>query len=490
MHLLLALLPLSVAAVMLIGLQRSALQAGLAALAAAVGVTLLAPAFRLPLADLLLALGRGGATALVVLTVLLPSLLLYQLLQATGGMRVLAQAIARVSADRDLQALLLVLGLAPFIESISGFGVAAVVTAPLLAALGVGLFRAALLATLGQMSVPWGALAVGTTLGANLTGLDPNLLGARTALLTAPLPIVYGLVALGVSGGAAALRRHWGAALAAGALLSAGQYLFSRAPGVELAGVLASLLTMGLLVAWGRLAAPPSTIAEKAAAPALPLWRAVAPYALLTLLLLVSRVVAPLRDWLQRSATLELPALNLALPLLYTPGFWVLVAALAAIPALRVRRGELGAAMGRAWRQFLPAAVAICAFLATAQVLAASRMIAELGAVGMVFGSSYGWVAPWIGALGGWITGSNVGSNALLASLQQVAGNHANLPLDWVMGAQNGAGSHATLVSPTRIILATTAAGLVGAEGRLLRTVGPLVLAAVGVIMLLLVWVS
>ncbi|MCG8346448.1 MAG: L-lactate permease [Chloroflexales bacterium] len=57
-------------------------------------------------------------------------------------------------------------------------------------------------------------------------------------------------------------------------------------------------------------------------------------------------------------------------------------------------------------------------------------MIAELGRVVLAWGANYSWVAPLIGALGGWITGSNVGSNVLFAPLQQVASEQANLPLD------------------------------------------------------------
>ncbi len=498
MNLLLALLPLIVTAVLLVGLQRSALQAGLATLLVAIAVSLLVPAFQLTPDQLLLALGRGGSTALVVLLVLLPSLFLYHLLRASGGIDVLARAIAQLSADRDLQVLLLVLGLAPFVESVSGFGVATVVVVPLLIALRVNVFRAAILGTLGQMSVPWGALAVGTTLGAQLTGLDANLLSARTALLTAPLPLLYGLVALGMSGGWPALRRCWGAALLGGVLLALGHYFFSWIPGVELAGVLASLLTLLALMLWGRLVTPlaasaaanPAPAANDSPALALPLWKALAPYTILTLLLLLSRVIAPLRLWLQQQAVLHLPALDLHLPLLYTPGFSIIVAILVALPILGREGVRLREVVQRTQRQFLPAALAIVSFLATAQVLAASQMITEVAAVGIAFGSSYGWIAPWIGALGGWITGSNVGSNALFAPLQQVAGNSANLPLDWVMGAQNGAGSHATMIAPTRIILTTTAAGLVGAEGRLLRSIGPLVVAAVAVITLLFVWVS
>lgn len=95
----------------------------------------------------------------------------------------LARGIAYLCPDRDLQALLLVPGLGPFIESASGFGVGTVVIIPILFAIRFEALPAALLGLLAQIAVPWGGLAVGIELGAQLTKLDPGLLGMRTALL-------------------------------------------------------------------------------------------------------------------------------------------------------------------------------------------------------------------------------------------------------------------------------------------------------------------
>src|SRR6266567_1273704 len=169
MVILLATMPILVAIVALAVLRRSGLQAGLITLIAAILLALLAPFFNQTPVQLLIAVGTGVGASLVVLFILFPGLLLYQLLRATGGMSVLARGVARLSPDRNLQVLLLVLGLAPFVESVSGFGLGTVVVVPMLVALGIDSLQAAILGLLGQIAVPWGALAVGTTLGAGLT---------------------------------------------------------------------------------------------------------------------------------------------------------------------------------------------------------------------------------------------------------------------------------------------------------------------------------
>jgi lactate permease len=496
MSILLALTPIAVAVVALGGLSWSGRKAGVATLAVAVTLALFAPAFRLSPGRLVLALGEGAGPVLTVLFVLFPGLLLYHLQQQAGGMSALTRAVARLCPDRDLQVLLLVLGLAPCVESVSGFGMGTVVVVPVLAALGMKPFRAAVLGLLSQVAIAWGALAVGTALGAELTGVDATLIGTRTALLTAPLPTLYGLFALMVGGGARALRR-WGALLAAGATLSTALWAFSRQLGIELAGLLGSLATLSLLIVWGRVARPAGPGPSEPAPPGQPaatgparaevrLWRALAPYAVLIVLLLLSRLVTPLRHWLQTHAVVELAALHLRLPVLYTPGFWVLVSALTAAACLGGGGRDVRAACTRAGRQFAPAAVAIVSFLGTAQAMRASGMTAELGLAAAALGGSYCWASSWLGALGGWLTGSNTGSNALFAQFQHEVGGKTGLPSDWLVVGQNSAASHGAIVSPARTVLAATGAGLNGEEGRLLRALGPVVLAAQLIITVLL----
>jgi lactate permease len=504
-EIILSALPLVAAIVMLIVLQRSGLQASLVTLGVAIGIALAIPSLRIPGFDVLIAIGTGLSSSLLVLSVLFPALLLYQLQQTKEGMSVLAAVIARLCPDRDLLVLLIVLGLAPFVESVSGFGVGTVVVIPILIAVGFDALQAATLGLLGQIAVPWGALAVGTVLGADLTGLNAGTLGAYTALVTAPLPVMFGLVALVMSGGKEALRRWWLAAVVAGTVLTGGEWLFSQVPGAELAGVLASLLSLALLVLWSYIVTilGPHTVAppqkeqpisklsiskgnkREEAVPQL--WQVIAPYVVLTTTLLISRLVVPLRGWLSSHMLLAVPLIHLSMPLLYTPGFWLLLAAFSVVALSHLSGTELWASGVRTWRQFLPGAVAITCFIAAGQVMSVSGMTAVLGKAAATLGGNYGWIAPWLGALGGWLTGSNAGGNAMFALLQKEVAVRVGLPLYWILGAQNGSGSIVTMASPARTILAATAAGLLGKESQVLQKVGPVVLLAIAIIMLVLV---
>lgn len=500
MLIIIAIIPLIVALVALAILQRSGLQAGLATALSAIVLTLLIPAFRLTPDKLILSIGEGFATSLTVLYVLLPALFLYQVLRISEGIDVLSRGIRRLCPDRDTQFLLLALGLAPFVESVSGFGVGTVVVIPMFIALGISTVEAAALGLLGQIAVPWGALAVGIVLGAQLTHLNANQLSAYTALITIPLPVGFGFAALALGGGKRAISRLWPAAVLAGLLLVAGEWFFSLLVGAELTGVLATLPVIALLALWGHLIhrsgtkeSSPSEVTEVQATQAIDathqptLLQAIAPYLLLTVLLLLSRLIPALSIWLQTYGVLIIPAIDLQLALLYSPGCAILFASLAAIVLLHIDSAKLRLATARTIQQFTPGALAIISFLVASQVMRLSGMISVLASAAATLGTGYSWIAPWLAALGGWLTGSNAGGNAMFAQLQRDAGTRAGLPLYWLMAAQNGASSIATMISPARIILAVVTAGILGKEGFLLRRVGPLVLAAIAVIMCVLV---
>ncbi|WP_044736748.1 L-lactate permease [Geobacillus kaustophilus] len=79
---------------------------------------------------------HGVLLALVVVYVLVFGLLLHHVLEAGGAIGALSTWISRSGRTRSEQALLLSAALGPFLEAVSGFGLAVVIVAPLYAALG------------------------------------------------------------------------------------------------------------------------------------------------------------------------------------------------------------------------------------------------------------------------------------------------------------------------------------------------------------------
>ena len=97
--------------------------------------------------------------------------MLYNLLSAGGAISEVSRFLGSLEPEKEALALGVVIGAAPFFESVTGFGVAVVISAPILLAAGFSPLKAAVLASWGQCAVPWGALGVGTLIGADLAGM-------------------------------------------------------------------------------------------------------------------------------------------------------------------------------------------------------------------------------------------------------------------------------------------------------------------------------
>lgn len=466
MHLLLASGPLAVSVLLILFFRQSAVRAGSAGLAVALLTVWLVDAFHLRPDAVGAAIGHGLLITLNVAYVLAGGIALYQVLQAGGALAVIAGRLADAVPDPGRRTLVLVLGLSVFFESATGFGIGIVVTAPLFLALGFDPRRAALLALLGQCAVPWGALSIGTILGAELFAVPAAQQGVLAAPLSLPLILVCGGAALWLTGGVALLRRRavdmTVLALLLCGILAAGSHFI----GVELAGCLAGLAVaaMGLLL--GR----DKQTGQQNAAAGPSLLQAISPLALLLVLLLLTRLIGPLQVWLQSAAQIDVPTLGFRLPMLYHPGFWLFVAAILSVPILQIPMPRVASIALPAARQWLIASAAIAGFICFSQVMLAAGMIQALAAAtAAAVGPLYPLLVPVIGGAGGFLTASNAGSNAMFASFQKASAVALGLPVDIVAAAQNAAGANVTLASPGRVVLAASVTGLTGQEGTLMR---------------------
>ncbi|QYJ14505.1 L-lactate permease [Rubrobacter xylanophilus DSM 9941] len=450
--------PFLVAAGALAGLGWSAGRAGLATFGAAV----LGAAFwpGLGLSGVWGALLEGVGISGRVLYVLFGGLLLYNLLSAGGAVEEVSRFLGRLEPDREVLAVGVVVGVAPFFESVTGFGVAIIISTPILLSAGFSPLRAAVLASWGQCAVPWGALGVGTVIGAELAGLEFGKLSDLSAFLSLPLFPVYGLAAVLLAGGREGLRRHGASAAVLGLVAGAATLACSVYLSPGLSGATGGLAAAGLFAGrrWRRL--------RGARIPA----RALAPYAFLVVLILIAERFG-------------------GGPLLAGPGTPLLAAGGAAAVLLGLRGRQVARAAAGTMRQWLPTAGAVLSFVLAGQVFAASGAAATLASGAVALGGLYPAAAPVLGAFGGGLTGSNAASNALFMPLQISASEALGLDEELVAAAQNVAGSHASLLAPQRAVLAAAAVGLAGKEAEIMVRAAPpvivsvMVLAALGLLL-------
>lgn len=453
-------LPFGVAAVGLAGLGWPASTAGAASLAAAVLGAVVWPGLEATAVPGALIGGLG--TSAQVLYVLFGGLLLYNLLSAGGTVEAVSRFLGRLEPDRVALAAGVVVGVAPFFESVTGFGVAVVISAPILLAAGFTPLRAAVLASWGQCAVPWGALGVGTVIGANLAGMGFGRLSDVSAFLSVPLFPVYGIAAVAIAGGWTGVRRRGAEAVVLGLVAGAGTLLTSLYLVPELSGAVGGLAATAFFLARrrNRLAGVPL--------------RALLPYAFLLALLAAANGIGELRSVLEKLG-----------PVFDGPGLPLLVSGAFATPLLGLGGAEVGAATRSTATQWLPTAGAVLTFVLAGEVVAESGAAGLLAGGAEALGIFFPAVSPVLAALGGALTGSNAASNALFMPLQVEAAQGLDVSEVLTAGVQNVAGSHASMIAPQRMILAATATGLLGREGDILRATLAPVAGSIGLLAIL-----
>jgi lactate permease len=493
MQVALAAAPILVPVALLLVLRRSAALAGAAGLAVALALTGLVPDYGVAAAELGRALTAGVLATMIVSYVLLGGMLLHGILREAGALDAVAGLAAGLVPDPGRRALIFVLGFSVFLESATGFGIGIVFAAPLFLALGYAPRHAAILALAGQCAVTWGALGIGTVLGAELTGVPVARVGFLAAPLTLPLMLLCGAVALWLSGGRSVLIRRLPELLLYAVLLAVVAGAGSLWLGVEVAGMIGGLAVAAAGLAVDRLTSGPAGAGAAGRGAGMPgARRALVPFALLLAMLLATRLVSPLGDWLSGVAVIEAAGVDFRLPLLYHPGFWLLLTALFAARTLGVTGARLTGTVAVALRQWLMATLAVAGFLCFSQIMFATGMTAALAeAVAQGTGRFYAFLLPLVGALGGFLTASNAGSNAMFVQFQTAVGERLGLPVDVVAAAQNAAGANMTLASPGRVVLAAAVVGLAGREAELMRPALVLALAGLaGSVAILWGWIG
>ena len=404
-----------------------------AALGVAVALLVIAAAFVQP-ASAWLAAGMHWAPVLLeVLLIVAGGLLLSEVLRASGAQKALADWLLARAGSGTGAVLLVVHGITPFAESVTGFGVGVTIGIPLLAHFGLPPRKVVLIGLLGLCAVPWGSMGPGTLVAATMAGLPFKELGQASALVSVIPFVITGMAAAAL---ASAPGRRWPAllqGLLSGLSLTAAVALMNTLAGTAPAGALGALLVVGwhllrLRVSRADAGKPPLSAPGR---------RALAAYALL--LGGVLAAAALLR-------ALDLPA---AWHGLASPGLWLLVAAV-----FFTRGRPARPSLAKVWRSWLQVAPVTALFIVLGVLMAVSGMAAQLAQALARSGSLYLLAAPFVGALGGFVTGSNTGANAMFAATQAEIAQALGAPLLPFMAVHNVSASLLLMASPGKVEMA------------------------------------
>jgi lactate permease len=121
-------------------------------------------------------------------------------------------------------------------------------------------------------------------------------------------------------------------------------------------------------------------------------------------------------------------------------------------------------------RRVISSSVSIVSMVTMAVIMEYAGMTDTL-ALGLAqgLGVIYPFVAPWIGALGAFMTGSNTNSNVVFGGLQLRTAELLGLNIVIILAAQTAGAAIASVMAPTKIVVGASTAGMEGREGDVMR---------------------
>ncbi len=442
-------------------------------------------------------LAEASFIALTVIGIIGPALGIHYLQQSTGAASRLRSGLAALHPDPRLGALLVAWFFALFLEGAAGFGTPVALAAPFLVAAGMQPLRAVAAALVGHAAgVSFGA--IGTPVLAQSALVD--FTGAELARATVPYHVILGViltavVVLIIGGGVRGSRGLWGWGALAAVSFLVPYGLIATFVGPELptlGGALVGVTVFAFALRrhhhanTSRFAVPGEPVPEMA------LWRAAAPYLVVVALVLVTRLIPPVREPLQDVVIAWDTGLGFSgsvLPLFH-PAMLLTIAFIAGALIQRAPRGDILNAFVVATRQLGPVVLALVGMITIARTMSHAGMTDELALAAAGTGAAWPLLAPLVGAFGSFITGSSTASNVLFTELQESTAQAVGLPVLPLLGAQGFGAAAGNIVAPHNIVAAVATVGLTGQEGKVLRATLPTALVYValgGVVALLLV---
>ncbi len=488
---LLALSPVLAVLVLMVGAGWGGSKAGSAGFLVALALALTAFGGDANLA--LVAIGKSLLLAIDVLYIVWMALFFYNVTNEAGAVDLIGRSLPRLTSDRAAQSLLISWVFVSLLQGVGGFGVPVAVVAPLLVGLGYSATQSVIMASLGHgWAVTFGSLGTSFVALTAVTGLPGEALAHDAALILGLACLISGALVAYVSAGWGGFLRSIPLLIVVGAAMGLTQWWIAT-NGIWTLGSTSGALA-GALVGVLYVLSPLHRGGSKRAKPKAEdrdrsLVLALAAYGILLAIAFALNLIEPLEQlmdsvMLQHQFPPVTTSLGWAVPaesgraisIFGHAGAILFYAGLIAFLLYR-RAGyfESSAVWSEIWRKVRRSAVkstvSIMALVAMASLMTHSGMTQVIArGISETFDADiYPLFAPFIGALGAFMTGSNTNSNVVFGALQQETAALLALSVPIILAGQTAGASLGSVLAPAKIIVGCSTVGLSGKEGPVIR---------------------
>ncbi|WP_418752557.1 L-lactate permease [Frisingicoccus sp.] len=471
----------------------------------------------------------GFLNSLDTLAVIFGAILIMNTLKHSGAMKVINNMFTTISDDPRIQAVIIGFMFGAFIEGAAGYGTPAALAAPLLISLGFPPLCAAMVALIyNSVPVNFGAVGLPPNTAMNLIsgmisdrGADPEafklVLAKWVAIPNAIIAPIIIFVAM------AMMCKIYGKTksikpaveclpfiIVAALIFDIPYVLIATFLGTDLPSLLAAPIGMlgTIFMARKGILIPKNRFEFRAASEWEPYWKSVAevqedetmkgeaamspimawiPYGVIAIVLVITRValqsvmnVGTLPWAISIKNILGVSGVDWTFKWAWSPGILPFtIVALLIIPLHKMKGEQVKAAWKETGRMVSGAAIALLFGIAMVQLFRFSNvnasglnsMLIEMArGLAALVGKGYIVVAPLIGVLGAFISGSATVSTTLFSSLQYETATILALPELLIIAMQVSGGAMGNMTCVNNIVAACTTCGTIGAEGRLIRS--------------------
>ncbi|MDR2660849.1 MAG: L-lactate permease [Lactobacillaceae bacterium] len=445
---------------------------------------------------------------LTVLWILFGALFLMNFMNKTGSINKITQSFSFLTSDMRLQAVIIAWLFGGLIEGVAGFGTPAIVTAPLLIALGFSSIAGVTLALIGDSTaVIFGAVNTPMNVGLSNLGLSANLthdIGIKAAMVDifagTFIPLVIITITIFVFSSHKSIKRFleiipW--ALLIGLIYTLSELLIASVLGGDFVSIISPIITILVAVitikfkifipkkAWrGAAREEFGEDRDLTQDNGISFFQAVIPYILVIGILFVTRIVPIVKKAVQSvnpglKNILGVNGIDSSWEILYSPGFILTFATIIAVIIQKQKKEIVLDSAKYAISQIMSSTgITLLVTLIMVQIFSNSQLNSS-NLVGMpkyiansmvnVFGNIWQLFAPLLGGIGSLVTGSGTVSVLTFAPVQynvaQTSGSDPSLILALqLIGAAAG-----NMVAIHNIVAVSSVIGLKGKEGKILK---------------------
>ena len=479
-----AAIPILIILVLMIGFRWGAARAGAAGYLAAFFIAVVF--FGAGVNVLAFAHTKALILSVDVLLIIWAAFLLYRVADEAGAIETIGRLLPSLTRDRGMQALLIGWVFASFLQGAGGFGVPVAVTAPILIGLGFTPLSAVLIPSIGHgWAVTFGSLGSSFNALLSATKLDAPTLAPQAAIYLGLACMLTGPMVAHAADGWKGVKRLLLPALVIGAVMASVQFAVAAGAGLwnlgAFTGGLAGLAVSFWVVRWGEAGQGLERSERK------PLLLALVAYVVLIIFTVVVLLIPPIKNWLgQVSIQIQFPETVTALgyispagtnrPIhIFTHAGAILVYTSLVSFFIYRRAGLYTADAGKSIlratvRSMMSSSLSIALMVSMATVMQQSGMTEALAqGLADAVGKAFPLIAPWIGAIGAFMTGSNTNSNVVFAGLQMRTAELLTYSVPAILAGQTAGAAVASVAAPAKVVVGCSTAGMAGKEGDVLR---------------------